>query len=199
MPDLPTPKRLPYPHARNDCQACRERDADLRMLPDPDCTDRYQPARQHEIVLCAGCFGTQLAYQAVHNSGPHFDQPTTVTVALVDGQQIAALTAAGPAPYPPATYWPAAARLAYPHRHNDCHSCQERDADLVLVDLEPRPSRRTAGSAPRTSPGSPSTPTTRTRSPTPSAPRPPAPPGGGTCCAARPARPTSTRPSPRSP
>jgi hypothetical protein len=138
MPDLPTPERLPCPHARNDCQACRERDADLRMLPDPDCTDPYQPARQHDLVLCARCFGTHLAYQAVHNSGPHFDQPTTVTVALVAGQQVAVLTAAGPAPYPPATYWPAAAGLAYPHRHNDCHSCQERDADLVLVDPEPR-------------------------------------------------------------
>lgn len=34
---------------------------------------------------------------------------------------------------------PAAAVLDYPHRHNDCHAYHERDADLVLLDLQGRP------------------------------------------------------------
>lgn len=131
--------RLPYPHSRNDCAACRERDAELRLLPDPDDGDHRQPVRKREVGLCAACFGTHLAYQAVSNSGQHFDQPTAVTIALVDGLQSAIMAADGPTPYRPATYWAAAAGLAYPHRFNDCHSCRQHDADLVLVDLDNRP------------------------------------------------------------
>jgi len=29
---------------------CRERDAELRVLPDPECRDEYQLARHHEIL-----------------------------------------------------------------------------------------------------------------------------------------------------
>lgn len=42
---------LPYPHARNDCAACRERDADL--------TIRYEvrPGMEAGTAVCARCAG----------------------------------------------------------------------------------------------------------------------------------------------
>lgn len=43
---------LPYPHQRNDCQSCRERDADLELLD-----DRLGPPGQ----LCQQCLGPYIA------------------------------------------------------------------------------------------------------------------------------------------
>ena len=42
---------LPYPHARNDCQLCRERDADFEVtVHDPVVGDRMS-------LLCQRCLG----------------------------------------------------------------------------------------------------------------------------------------------
>ena len=42
---------LPYPHARNDCRLCRERDADFEVtVHDPVVGDRMS-------LLCQGCLG----------------------------------------------------------------------------------------------------------------------------------------------
>jgi hypothetical protein len=127
------PSALPYPHARNDCALCRERDAELRVYDAPE--DRHS-----SLLQCITCFGTHLALLAIHRSGQDFAQSTTVLVDLIGHQQHA--LDAEPAPYRPVTVWESAAGLAYPHRHNDCHACRKRDADLVLLDLEHQPAMR---------------------------------------------------------
>jgi hypothetical protein len=65
------PVRLPYPHARNDCVACRERDADV-LLPDLSVPGK----RAHQ--LCQGCLGQHLAWRAIQESGPGLDGLVTV-------------------------------------------------------------------------------------------------------------------------
>jgi hypothetical protein len=63
---------LPYPHTRNDCAGCRERDADVELLDDAG-----QPRRpRHE--LCQGCVGRLMATLALTESGPHLDQTVTL-------------------------------------------------------------------------------------------------------------------------
>jgi hypothetical protein len=66
------------------------------------------------MACSAGCFGTHLAYLAIRNSDDRFDQPTTITVTLVDDRWDGIPHATEPAPHPP-TYWAAAAVLDYPH------------------------------------------------------------------------------------
>lgn len=68
------PPVLPYPHARNDCTGCRERDADVELL-DQDTRPRWAP---HE--LCHRCLGQLVASLALTASGPHLDQPVTLHV-----------------------------------------------------------------------------------------------------------------------
>ena len=43
---------LPYPHARNDCQVCRERDADFEVHVKDPVTPRRRPS-----LLCQRCLG----------------------------------------------------------------------------------------------------------------------------------------------
>ena len=43
---------LPYPHARNDCSMCRERDADFEVAVDDPVL-----ARQRTSLLCQKCLG----------------------------------------------------------------------------------------------------------------------------------------------
>ena len=43
---------LPYPHARNDCQMCRERDADFEVTVDDPVLKRRRPS-----LLCQQCLG----------------------------------------------------------------------------------------------------------------------------------------------
>lgn len=50
--------RLPYPHARNDCEVCRERDADFAIAVD----DPVVPGRRKPL-LCTRCLGTWSATQ----------------------------------------------------------------------------------------------------------------------------------------
>ena len=48
---------LPYPHARNDCGTCRERDADFEVtIADPVAGDRMS-------LLCQQCLGPWSATQ----------------------------------------------------------------------------------------------------------------------------------------
>jgi hypothetical protein len=49
------PARFPYPHSRNDCDACRERDADGEL--------RENPARPSR--LCRTCIGNYIAWSLV--------------------------------------------------------------------------------------------------------------------------------------
>uniref|UniRef100_UPI003F49573A hypothetical protein n=1 Tax=Amycolatopsis sp. CA-096443 TaxID=3239919 RepID=UPI003F49573A len=120
---------LPYPHARNDCALCRERDADLRLFDVPD-------TRGSSLLLCTACLGTHLTVLAMHQSGPRRDQPITVLIEMIERQHV--LDSAVP-PHPRCTRLDGAAGLAYPHRHDDCHDCRGADADLVLHDLAGRP------------------------------------------------------------
>ena len=50
QPSLPGP--LPYPHARNDCEMCRERDADFHVLGE----EFNQPGKR-PLLLCRKCLG----------------------------------------------------------------------------------------------------------------------------------------------
>jgi hypothetical protein len=47
---------LPYPHARNDCGMCRERDADFHVLGE-ECN---RPDTGWMLLLCQQCFGRWL-------------------------------------------------------------------------------------------------------------------------------------------
>lgn len=72
---------LPYPHARHDCIACRERDADVIVL-----ADAYGPC-ERPATLCNRCVGMQVALQAAQQCGDTWDQPVTFTVALAPGRR----------------------------------------------------------------------------------------------------------------
>jgi hypothetical protein len=74
------PVRLPYPHARNDCVACRERDADV-LLPD-ESTPAKRPCQ-----LCQGCLGTHLALKALYGAGPGLDGLVTVRLAVAPARR----------------------------------------------------------------------------------------------------------------
>jgi hypothetical protein len=53
---------LPYPHERNDCEMCRERDADFHVLG-----DEYNQPGKRPLLLCQHCLGrwaVTLVYQA---------------------------------------------------------------------------------------------------------------------------------------
>ncbi|MGI8447567.1 MAG: hypothetical protein ACR2MP_10400, partial [Streptosporangiaceae bacterium] len=78
------PETLPYPHARNDCGACRERDADVQLLG-----AEYEPAAPHirPVLLCQSCPGSHLALRAVHLSGDGLDGPVTFTMTVAPGRR----------------------------------------------------------------------------------------------------------------
>jgi len=121
---------LPYSHTRNDCQVCRERDADLQVQLAE--TGQHGPAQ-----LCAGCAGQQLALRVLDRAGPAGDQLVTVAVALVNGRAGDVL-ASGAGPAPRRRVLDRAGR-AYPHLVDDCVRCHQHDADVVLVDQAGRP------------------------------------------------------------
>jgi hypothetical protein len=76
---------LPYPHARNDCGMCRERDADVQVLSigGEDCT----PIGKRPLLLCQGCLGPHVALRVIHLSGPGLDQPVAVMVTVAPGRR----------------------------------------------------------------------------------------------------------------
>lgn len=58
---VPTrPAVLPYPHSRNDCMGCRERDADGELRENPE-----RPSR-----LCRTCIGSFIAWSLVAREEP---------------------------------------------------------------------------------------------------------------------------------
>lgn len=50
---------LPYPHARNDCEFCRERDADVELTGEHAAPPGKRPAR-----FCQHCLGKVLVVRA---------------------------------------------------------------------------------------------------------------------------------------
>ena len=73
---------LPYPHARNDCGACRERDADVQVLGE----GRDRPGRC-PLLLCQGCPGAHITVMAIQHGGPELDRPFTITVTVAPGRR----------------------------------------------------------------------------------------------------------------
>jgi len=73
---------LPYPHARNDCVMCRERDADLHVLG-----EKYNQPGKRPFLVCQGCIGKHLALRAIQEGGPELDQPVVLTVTVAPGRR----------------------------------------------------------------------------------------------------------------
>ena len=57
--------KLPYPHARNDCGACHERDADVQVLG----AEHDKPG-ERLLLLCQGCLERYVALQAIQRGRP---------------------------------------------------------------------------------------------------------------------------------
>jgi hypothetical protein len=76
---------LPYPHTRNDCGTCRERDADVQVLSIGG--EDYSPPGRRPALMCQGCLGAHVALRAIHLSGPGLDQPVAVTVTVAPGRR----------------------------------------------------------------------------------------------------------------
>ena len=73
---------LPYPHARNDCGACRERDADVQVLD-----ERYDEPDERPVLLCQGCLGRYMALRAIQEGGPALDQLVVISVTVAPGRR----------------------------------------------------------------------------------------------------------------
>ncbi|MFD9948790.1 hypothetical protein ACFWYW_46935 [Nonomuraea sp. NPDC059023] len=74
------PSRLPYPHTRNDCGMCRERDADFH-LPE----EIFSPPGKRPGRYCRQCVGEVLMvhaqYSRPRDADP--DEPFTVTLVML--------------------------------------------------------------------------------------------------------------------
>jgi hypothetical protein len=73
---------LPYPHTRNDCEMCREHDADVHVLG----AEFNRPGKR-QLLLCAECLGKHIALRVIHESGEHLDQPVAVIVTVAPGRR----------------------------------------------------------------------------------------------------------------
>jgi len=73
---------FPYPHQRNDCEMCRERDADVHVLG-----EEYNRPGKRPLLLCQQCLGTHAALRAISDSGPGLDRPVTVTITVAPGRR----------------------------------------------------------------------------------------------------------------
>ena len=70
---------LRYPHMRNDCEACRERDADFHLAGAEHNPPGKRPAR-----YCRACIGEKLVALALYGPGRDSPaEPLTVTVELL--------------------------------------------------------------------------------------------------------------------
>jgi hypothetical protein len=72
-------KPIPYPHRRNDCLACRERDADVQVLG-----EEYEDRRKRPLLLCQACLGAHVSVRAHQTRLP--GQPVTVSVKVAPGR-----------------------------------------------------------------------------------------------------------------
>ena len=81
--DRPGRSVLPYPHARNDCVGCRERDAELHVLG-----EEYNPPGKREARYCRRCIGEFLLVQAIPQPGRRSpgDRLAVTVVALPPGE-----------------------------------------------------------------------------------------------------------------
>jgi hypothetical protein len=70
--------KLPYPHARNDCGFCRERDADFHVLGD----EWNRADTGYQTLLCQGCFGRWLSTPVYVLPPGREGKPVTVTVEI---------------------------------------------------------------------------------------------------------------------
>jgi hypothetical protein len=73
-----TPASLPYPHARNDCGMCGERDADFHVLG----AEWNRPETGYQTLLCQACFGRWLSTPVYILSPGREGHPVTVTVEI---------------------------------------------------------------------------------------------------------------------
>jgi hypothetical protein len=72
------PGALPYPHARNDCEICRERDADFHILG-----EAYNKPGKRPLLLCQACLGPWAVTQVyLMNEG----QPAVITLEPAPGR-----------------------------------------------------------------------------------------------------------------
>ena len=76
---------LPYPHERNDCEMCRERDADVHVLGD----EFNQPGKR-PLLVCQGCLGMHVALRVYQDDGAWLGEPVTISVTLAPGRRAAA-------------------------------------------------------------------------------------------------------------
>jgi hypothetical protein len=75
---------LPYPHTRNDCEMCRERDADFHVLG-----EQYNRPGKRPMLLCQGCLGrwaVTLLY--LSREPPGYDQPVTITIESAPARRV---------------------------------------------------------------------------------------------------------------
>ena len=82
-----TGTRLPYPHARNDCGMCRERDADVHVLG-----AEYNLPGKRPLLLCAGCLGLFGARLAYFDDAAWQGEPITVSFTIAPGRRQEATT-----------------------------------------------------------------------------------------------------------
>lgn len=73
---------LPYPHSRNDCEACREHDADVHVLG-----EAFNKPGKRPLFLCADCLGQHIALRAIQESGLALDQPIAVIVTVAPSRR----------------------------------------------------------------------------------------------------------------
>ncbi|MGP3920549.1 hypothetical protein [Nonomuraea sp. 10N515B] len=71
---------LPYPHTRNDCEMCRERDADFHVQE-----EQYNPPGKRPARFCQGCIGIFLTTHASYGRGRDVSpgEPFTITLAML--------------------------------------------------------------------------------------------------------------------
>ncbi|MCO6011550.1 hypothetical protein NE236_42025 [Actinoallomurus purpureus] len=69
---------LPYPHARNDCGFCRERDADVELTG-----EHAAPAGKPPRRFCQRCLGVFLVSRAGLRDVPEVEDPFTVSFKLL--------------------------------------------------------------------------------------------------------------------
>lgn len=69
---------LPYPHTRNDCTMCRERDADFHVLGD----EWNRADTGYQTLLCQGCLGRWLLTPTYVLSPGREGAPVTLTVEI---------------------------------------------------------------------------------------------------------------------
>lgn len=73
---------LPYPHTRNDCVACRERDADVELIEEPPPAAHIRPT-----LLCQRCLGKILTVRVHSNSGTDLSTSSTFTLVIAPGRR----------------------------------------------------------------------------------------------------------------